>query len=348
MVSNMVKYKIKKQSLAGRLFSFAMAAMLLLAMMLLLSSCGEREQPYVPGSHEIGTTGISVYPELVKVDLEYGSKDLGFPLNFVSKKSLPEDKIKIVRLEGKNADYFETPIMTRRQLEDVTDVEINGKYLYSYQIDLDIDVDHFTPYITPGQDLPPEMPERPDIWDICIDTIVVEIDGEEYPIKLVNPVKYQYHCKFGGYNDISGNSMFGPIMVFTFALTNRYSASIQNSASDILVKDFYFSDFLDITSKSLHYKGEYIGELTGDKLYPIAKRTSDEVSGGDGGVVYFNAAFSENYKSTEFDYILCTSVIEYQVEGDDTVYKMKFPFNSQGFANRDNVEKFLAYVDTLD
>ena len=69
---------------------------------------------------------------MVKVDLEYGSKDLGFPLNFVSANLLSEDKIKFVRLEGENIDYFEKTAMTRRQLEDVTDVEINGKYLYSY------------------------------------------------------------------------------------------------------------------------------------------------------------------------------------------------------------------------
>ena len=46
-------------------------------------------------------------------------------------------------------------------------------------------------------------------------------------------------------------------------------------------------------------------------------------------------------------YILCTSVLEYQIEGDDTVYKMKFPFNAQGLGNRETAEKLLAYVETL-
>lgn len=135
---------MKKRCLTGRLISLVMTVAMLLAMMSLFSSCGEKEA-YVPGSHELGTTGISVYPEMVKVDLEYGSQDLNFPLYFVSAKLLSEDKIKFVRLEGENVDYFEKTAMTRRQLENVTDVEINGKYLYSYSFRSYIDIDYFTP-----------------------------------------------------------------------------------------------------------------------------------------------------------------------------------------------------------
>lgn len=325
--------KMKKRCLTGRLISLVMTVAMLLAMMSLFSSCGEKDD-YVPGSHELGTTGISVYPEMVKVDLEYGSKDLGFPLNFVSANLLSEDKIKFVRLEGENIDYFEKTAMTRRQLEDVTDVEINGKYLYSYSFKSDIDIDYFTP----------KQMQPPDIWDIRIDTVVISIDGEEYPIKLVNPVKYKYHYNDNGYNDIYGNHMYGPIMIFTFNLTGRYPTNIYNYTSDILVKDFYFSDFLDVTSKQLYFQGAYLGELTGDKQYPISKRTA---GGGSWGTVYFNAAYPKNSKGTDFDYILCTSVLEYQIEGDDTVYKMQFPFNAQGLGNRETAEKLLAYVDTL-
>lgn len=116
--------------------------------------------------------------------------------------------------------------------------------------------------------------QPPDIWDIRIDTVVISIDGEEYPIKLVNPVKYKYHYNDNGYNDIYGNHMYGPIMIFTFNLTGRYTTNIYNYTSDILVKDFYFSDFLDVTSKQLYFQGAYLGELTGDKQYPIGKRTA--------------------------------------------------------------------------
>lgn len=138
--------------------------------------------------------------------------------------------------------------------------------------------------------------------------------------------------------------MYGPIMIFTFNLTGRYPTNIYNYTSDILVKDFYFSDFLDVTSKQLYFQGAYLGELTGDKQYPIGKRTA---GGGSWGTVYFNAAYPKNSNGTDFDYILCTSVLEYQIEGDDTVYKMKFPFNAQGLGNRETAEKLLAYVDTL-
>lgn len=186
--------------------------------------------------------------------------------------------------------------------------------------------------------------QPPDIWDIRIDTVVISIDGEEYPIKLVNPVKYKYHYNDNGYNDIYGNHMYGPIMIFTFNLTGRYPTNIYNYTSDILVKDFYFSDFLDVTSKQLYFQGAYLGELTGEKLYPIGKRTA---GGGSWGTVYFNAAYPKNSNGTDFDYILCTSVLEYQIEGDDTVYKMKFPFNAQGLGNRETAEKLLAYVETL-
>lgn len=133
-------------------------------------------------------------------------------------------------------------------------------------------------------------------------------------------------------------------MIFTFNLTGRYPTNIYNYTSDILVKDFYFSDFLDVTSKQLYFQGAYLGELTGDKQYPIGKRTA---GGGSWGTVYFNAAYPKNSKGTDFDYILCTSVLEYQIEGDDTVYKMQFPFNAQGLGNRETAEKLLAYVETL-
>lgn len=286
------------------------------------------------GSHALGNTGISVYTEMIKVDLEYGSKTLGFPLYFVSDKILDSDKIEFVRLEGENVDYFDQVKLNRRQVTDVTDQEINGKYLYLYNVDSRIDIDYFTPLVNV---------ERPEVWKIRIDSIIVKIDGKEYSIKLANPVKYNYNEE--NYNDISGNHMYGPIMVYTFGLTETYFANIHNYSNDIKVKDFYFSDFLDVQNKQLYYKETYLGNLNGETLYPVNKRSQNDESAA---TVYYNAVHSDKYTGSDFDYILCTSVVEYTIEGDDTVYRMKFPFNSQGLGSRETAEEFLEYIDSLN
>lgn len=284
--------------------------------------------------HELGNMGISVYTEMIKVDLEYGSENLGFPLYFVSDKPLAADRIELVRLEGENIDYFEKTILTRRQITDVTDVEINGKYLYLYNVDSFIDYDYFTTMTNT---------ERPDIWEIRIDAVVVNIDDKEYSIVLKNPVRYHYNDD--GYNDIDGNHMYGPIVVFTYGLTETYSVNIHNYTNSIKVKDLYFSDFLDVQNKQLYYQGIYLGELTGEKLYNVNQRSDGAASGA---LIYFNASPSKEYTSSEFDYILCTTVVEYQIDGDDAVYKMKFPFNAQGIGNRETAENFLDYIDGLE
>ena len=305
---------------------------LLLAISFSLAACGVSNAPTDP--NRLGDTGVSVYTEMTKVDLEYGSETLGFPLYFVSDSPLREEDVAFVRFEGENVDYFESTQMRKHNITDVTDVEINGKYLYVYDIVSEIDIDYFTPMVNV---------EAPEIWEIRIDRVVVALDEDTYSIELAYPVKYHYNDQ--NYNDIEGNHMYGPIAVFTYGLTESYSTNIHNYAGDMVLSDFYFSDFLTANYKEVHYNDEKIGDLDGKASCKIDKREPDAPSGA---TIYFNPAFSEKYPCTEFDYILCTSIVDYYVEGDETIYRMKFPFNSQGIGNRDTAEKFLAYVANLD
>lgn len=277
---------------------------------------------------------MSVYTEMIKVDLEYGSETLGFPLYFVSDSPLSTEDIAFVRLEGENVEYFESTALSRLNITDVTDVEINGEYLYLYDVVSEIDSDYFTPLANI---------EAPEVWEIRIDNVVVSIEGVEYSIELEHPVKYHYNDE--NYNDIEGNHMYGPITVFTYGITETYSVNIHNYAGDVALTDFYFSDFLNADKKEVYYSGTKLGELDGEEKYEINQRESGSASGA---TIYFNPAHSEKYAYTEFDYILCTAIVDYYIEGDDTVYRMKFPFNSQGIGNRETAEKFLEYVANLD
>ena len=310
--------------------------MLMMAMIFMLASCNKGDNSSNP--HEIGNTGIYFYTETTKVDLEYGSETLGFPLFFVSDKPVDEDEIKLVRLEGENVDYFENTVLTRRQIDDVTDVKIDGKYLYPYNIDCNIDIDYFTPMA----DIEP-----PIIWEIRVDAAIVNIRGKEYTVKFEYPVQYHYNDK--NYDDIDGNHMYGPLVVMTFGLTQQYSVNIYNYENDIVLTDFYFSDFITAQDKQVYYKGRYLGNLSGTEKYNISQRTAGSEAGAAGGAtIYFTPCHSELNHSTEFDYILCTAIVEYQIDGDDTIYRMRFPFNAQGIGNRETAEKFLDYVAALE
>lgn len=304
---------------------------LIIAMSCTLLSCSEDDRPR--GSHELGNTGISVYTEMIKVDLEYGSESLGFPLYFVSEVPISDNDVAFLRFEGENVDYFDRTDFRRMTITDVTDEKINDKYLYLFDVVSQIDIDYFTPMVDV---------ERPEIWEIRIDKVVVSIDGAEYSIDLAHPVKYHYNAE--NYNDIKDNYMYGPITVFTFGITEAYSATIHNYAGDVLLSDFYFSDFLDAEHKEVYRNGVKLGDLDGTSTCAVEQRESGATSGAE---VYFNPAFSEKYPYTEFDYILCTAILDYYAEGDDTVYRMKFPFNSQGIGNRETAEKFLDYVADL-
>lgn len=303
---------------------------LLTAMSFILLSCSKDKQSQSP--YELGNTGVCVYTEMLKVDLEYGSRDIAFPLYFVSDSLLSEEDIAFVRFEGENVDYFESTKLNRLDNEEVTDVKINGKYLYVYDVVSEIDIDYFTP-------MPDVAP--PDIWEIRIDNVVVSIDDKEYSIKLEHPVKYHYT---EGYNDIEGNYMYGPVMVYTLGITQRYSVSIHNCAGDVVMTDLYFSDFLNATNKEVYYEGTKIGYLDGKTDCEVKQRES----GATAARVYFKPAQSEEYTYTEFDCILCTAIVDYKIEGDDTVYRMKFPFHSYGMMNTEQAERFLEYVADLD
>lgn len=319
------------------------ACTLVVTMVLLLTACSfvpaettDSTAPEAADSapNEIGTTGIFVYTDTIKVDLEYGSETLGFPLNFVTDRPLEENTIQLIRLEGKSVDYFSETVLTRRQIENVTDVEIDGRYLYTYNVDSVIDIDYFTKW--------PEI-DAPEVWEICIDAVVVEIEGNEYRIDLQYPVRYHYNDK--GYNDISGIRFYGPIMVFSYAISEQYSANIYNNASDIFVTDAYFVNYLEMRDKVLYYQTEYQGELTGDVSYLVPKRESGTEAGTAGcATLCFTPEVLDQSASSEFDYFLCTMVITYKVAGDDTVYKMRFPFNSQGIGNRETAENYLNYL----
>lgn len=304
---------------------------LMIALSCALFSCSDDDSPR--GSHELGNTGISVYTEMTKVDLEYGSKTIGFPLYFVSDSPLNEKNCSFVRFEGENVDYLENTKFQKVDIEEVTDVKISGKYVYVYDIASEIDIDYFTPMV----DVVP-----PEIWEIRIEKVVVSVGGSEYAIDLEHPVQYHYHDE---YNDIKGNSMVGPLVVFTYGLTENYSVNIHNNAGDVLLSDFYFSDFLTTTQKEVYINGSKAGDLDGASSYKVSRKDNDS---SYRATIYFNPAFSEGYTSTEFDYILCTAIVDYYLEGDDTVYRMKFPFNSQGIGNRETAEKFLEYVASLE
>ncbi len=305
---------------------------LILAILFSLVSCRVNDSPQ--DSHKLGDTGVSVYTEMIKVDLEYGSETLGFPLYFVSDSPLSMEDIAFVRLEGENVEYFESTELSILNITDVTDVKINGKYLYLYDVVSEIDGDYFTPMANI---------EAPEVWEIRIDNVVVSIDGAEYSIKLEHPVKYHYNDE--NYNDIEGNHMYGPITVFTYGIAETYSVNIHNYAGDVTLTDFYFSNFLNANNKVVYCNGEQLGDLDGKANYKVGKRESGAAFGA---TIYFNPAHSEKYTYTEFDYILCTAIVDYYVEGDNTVYRMKFPFNSQGIGNRETAENFLEYVANLD
>ena len=311
-------------------------AMLLCVLVILpvLSACNQEDVPE-PDLHALGSTGIFAYTEAVKVDLEYGSDSFGFPLYFVADRLLEEDEISFVRFEGKHVDYLEGITFTRRQIDDVTDVEIEGRYFYPYHFVSQIDRDYFSTM---------KNVEMPKIWEIQIEAVVVEIDGEEYSIALTYPIRYHYNRR--SYNDIEGNHMYGPTMVYTFGLTEQYSVNLYNYTNDILVLDFYFSDFLEATNKQIYYQGVYLGDLNGEDVYAIPQRSQETPGAGGGATIYFNPNHSPAVISTECDNILCTAIVSYQIEGDDTVYTMKFPFNAQGIGNRETAEKYLEWIST--
>lgn len=189
-----MKKNEKKKSIKKRFTCIALCVCMVFAM-LSLTSCNSN---YVPGSHEIGNTGISVYTEMTKIDLEYSSDTLDIPLIFVSEKPLKDDDISFVNFIGKNVILLEETTVKKGDLDKVTDENINGKYLYIYHIVSKLDKDFFAPL----SDI-----EVPDVWEIFIDNVIVDIKGTEYNIRFENRIKYSYNKD---YNDISGNTMYCP------------------------------------------------------------------------------------------------------------------------------------------
>lgn len=302
--------------------------------MLSLTSCNSN---YVPGSHEIGNTGISVYTEMTKIDLDYCSETLKFPIYFVSDKRLKDDEIEFVRFNGENTDYFRETTFSKKNIENVTDENINGKYLYLYNVDNDINIGYFNSLV----DVDP-----PEVWNIRIDSMVVDINGKEYTIEMAHPIKYNYSKN--NYNDIQGNIMYGPLAVYTVGLTQSYSSNIYNRACDINITDFCFSDFLGAENKYLYYKGGFVGELDGETPYHIAQRKQEDPAGAGGGAtIYFNPTQSDEVHS-EYDFILCTSIVEYTMGEDGEIYRIRFPFNAHGVGDRGTAEGFLEYIANLE
>lgn len=341
-----MKKNEKKKSIKKRFTCIALCVCMVVAIAA-LTSCNNNDTPNdttssdnidtsVRGSHEIGNTGISVYTEMTKIDLEYSSQNLKFPIYFVSDRRLEDDEIKFVRFNGEHTDYFRTPDFSKKQIENVTDENINGKYLYLYNVDNNINIEYFNSMVDV---------ERPEVWEIRIDSMVVEIKGKEYTIEFANPLKYNYNRDNS--DDIEGNHMYGPIAVYTYGITERYSVNIYNYKNDINIKDFYFSDFLGTENKYLNYKGGFVGDIDGEKTYSVAQRSNGTPGEGGGATIYFNPTQSDEVHS-EFDFVLCTAIVEYTTGDDGVVYKMRFPFNAHGLGDRDTAERFLEYAANME
>lgn len=305
----------------------ALILCMLLAAVFSMAGCSPDPAPEAM-DNEIGNTGICVYPELVKVDLEYYSDTLSFPLIFVSDRKLGTDEIQFKGLKGENTDYFRKTTMTLRQIPNVTEEEINGSYLYAFSVKSFIDGNYFS-----DRNVRP-----PDVWEITINAVVAEISGTEYTIPLQYPVKYHYNEQ---YNDVDGNYMYGPITVFAWWLSESYSASIHNYEGGIFLKDFSFSRFLEAEDVYLLYDNNLVGGLDAAASYEIPQRVQEEASRA---WVYFTPVPSGETDLTEFDYILCTSILSYSMEGDGAVYNMRFPFNAQGIVDRQSAENFLSFI----
>ena len=265
---------------------------------------------------------IKILPDTQKIDLEYGSDSLGFSVNIISDSS--ETNAEFVRFEGTNLEYIGSIECTKRTFEEAEYVYKDGKYLHSYHLQLSV--------------------AKADGWQITINRAVFKVNGTEQKVDFANPIKYKYN---GEYDDRSAY-MMGPVMVFgdSFGLEQEFSFSGMSKQEDIYIKNFYFSDFLDASGLRVcvdvaettdgnvqNRQTAELGEIDGETLYKI--------EAGQTYRIYCVPKFKDGAGCSKYDFILCTATLEYCIDGDDTVYKARFPFNAQGIYSVESAENFI-------
>lgn len=266
---------------------------------------------------------IKILPDTQKINLEYTSDKLGFSVNILSDSE--EVDVEFVRFEGENLEYIRKVECTKREFEDADYVYKDGEYLHSYHLQLSI--------------------AKANGWPVTIERAVFNVGGEEQTVEFTDPIKYQYNDK---YNDRSAY-MFGPVAVLgeSFELNQEFSFSGMSKQEDIYIKNFYFSDFLDASELRVcvdvtetsdgnvqNEKTIELGEIDGETPYKI--------EAGQTYRIYCVPKFKEGADCSKYDFILCTATLEYCIEGDATVYKARFPFNSQGIYNVESAEAFIS------
>ncbi|MBQ8447573.1 MAG: hypothetical protein IJX27_01420 [Clostridia bacterium] len=284
-----------------------------------------------------GNTGdeVIVVSDGVKIDIDYSSESMGFSLNMISISEKTE--VEFVRFEGTGLENIRDVEFKKRTFEAADQVKKDGNYFHAYHFKVNT--------------ILKDTSSKDGNYSVNINSVVLKVDGKERTVDFEFPIKY-YHNK--NYNDRS-TYMYGPLTISGASLEmgQEFSFSVTNAQEDIYIKNFYFSDFLDaknaklcaeVETTSSDANGGSVNGVMTEELGKIDGTTLYKVEAGKKSVIYCVPALKNMENISKYDFITCMATLEYCIEGDDTVYKAKFPINSQGIYSVEAAEAFITYV----